>query len=108
MTLSVGASIAISESVLDSNGCVRKWNTTIAGSDGRHPEGEVKSLLGCSEACTKEPPCEAFLYHEEGRNCTLFSGAEILAEQSGNGTVGYCLPGKFCGEFGTTICFLLH
>ena len=99
-------SVAVAESVVDSNDCLRKWNTTITGSNGRHPEGEVNSLLGCSEACRKESPCEAFLYHRS--NCTLFSGAEILAEQSGNGTVGYCLPGKFCGEFGTTICFLLH
>merc|ERR1719239_1591249 len=96
-------SVAVSEGVLagvlDSNKCVRKWNTTITGSDGRHPEGEVQNADQCSSACKEDPTCETFLYQEDDSNCTLFLGNATIVEQSGNGTVGYCLsegPLKNC------------
>ena len=93
--------MTFSEVSQDSNGCLLKLNTTITtlDIDGRIRDKSVESLDECSSACKDEPPCEAFLYQEEGRNCTLFSGTEAPVEQSGNGTVGYCLPGKFLVEF---------
>ena len=94
------ASSAVSEGVLDSNECVRKWNTTVTGDSGRNPKRPVESLDQCSHACKKDPTCEVFLYQEENESsCTLFSGNATIEEQSGNGTVGYCLSGKFCIEF---------
>ena len=91
----------------DINGCLLKRNTTLVvvalpqiEENETKPEESVKSLDQCSNACKaqKEPSCEAFAYQENqegGSNCSLFSGNETILEEPGNGTVGYCLPGKF-------------
>ena len=88
------------------NGCLLKRNTTLVvvalpriEENGTKPEESVGSLDQCSKSCKaqKEPSCEAFTYQENqegGSKCSLFSGKETIVEQSGNGTVGYCLPGK--------------
>ena len=77
---------------MDSNGCVQKWNTTVTGESGT--DKVVASLVDCSLACKEEDTCEVFLYEEEENNCTLFAGDALREEQSGNGTIGYCLKGK--------------
>ena len=84
--------LTFSGGILDSNGCVRKWNTTVTGYS--ETERPVESLDECSSACKEELTCEVFSYQEEGRNCTLFSGDATIEQQSGNGTVGFCLPGN--------------
>ena len=83
----------LSDHFLHSNGCVQKWNRTVTGEKGRILE-EVDNVDQCSIACKDESTCEVFLFEEEGRTCTLFSGNATIVEQSGNGTVGYCLAGK--------------
>ena len=89
------------------NGCLLKRNTTLVvvalpqiQENETKLEESVGSLDQCSNACKtqKEPSCEAFTYQENqegGSKCSLFSGKETIVEQSGNGTVGYCLSGKF-------------
>ena len=80
-------------------GCQLKQNKIVTGANGRDPEGPVESLDECGSACKSKPPCEAFSYQWSGEKsemtCKIFSGDATLEEQSGPGTVGYCLTGKF-------------